>query len=1041
MISNQLAVIRRTVVCALAIMTLLLAALPATAAPEDDYNLAVGLYQKQRWDETSQSFRTFLKSNPNHSRAATARLYLGLALVNQGDFAAARDALREFVKLHPDDKNLPDALYRIGETSYSLEDYQQAEKDLLAFLTRYPRHTLGEWALPYLADAELRLGKPAQAAGHFQQAIDQYPQGKLTNEARFGLARALEAEKKIPEAVKLYRELAASDGPRAAASQLRVATILYDEQDYAKAAVEFLALTERFPKSPLLPTAQLNTGFAFYRVGDYEQAATALQAASEHPSQSATALHWLGMARKAQGDSAAAAKAFKQVVESSPNQPIASESRFQWADAELRSGNYEEAMRLFEAIVTADPRGPQAADSLYFAGEAALLAGKLDEAAAFAGRFKQDFGRAAYRMHNQLLSGRIAEARATREEVAPAERDALEKQALADYQAVLDETTIDATAAKARFQIARLQERRNEPKESLEAIQPLLDGIAAEGADSPYLDALIIAARDYLALDDPKNAIEQVTKYLQLAPQGSQADAALAARAVAYLEFEDTTSAKADWKELTDRFPQSSLLIPTSRDLAERAYDKQDWSNAADFFQGLSDVAAGQPQQAIGLSGVGWSLHKAGKYQEAAAAFDTLLKQFPDTEQLAPEAAYMKGKSLQDANDLAAAADAYRVAFERFAPKEPAATGDEASGPLRNAYLAGLQLARDLRLQGKTAEADAAYVALLDKFPKPHNLDELLEEWALLHYEAEDYEKADSIFRRIVAESPDSPAAANARLSLAESALFAGQLAEAKSSLEEISNNAKIPEQVRQRALSLLVSLAAERGDWKSAETLARNFVSKHPDGRERPIVLYQLGEALLQQGELEQAKSQLSQVEALADQSAVSSESWFPRVYVLLGEISFQQKDYAAAHESLDKLAALEPKPAYAYLADELRGRIYKNQVKFDEARAAFQRVLDDPNARRTSTAARAQYELAQTYFLQERWNEARTEAFKVYTLYKFPEWQAPALLMAGLSDEALGERDKARSAFADVVKEFPDTKYATQARQKLQRLGNSKG
>src|SRR5690606_23851674 len=145
------------------------------------------------------------------------------------------------------------------------------------------------------------------------------------------------------------------------------------------------------------------------------------------------------------------------------------------------------------------------------------------------------------------------------------------------------------------------------------------------------------------------------------------------------------------------------------------------------------------PEEAIALSGLGWSLHKAGKFTESAEAFSSLLARFPNATQVAPEAAYMKGKALQDAAKLAEAAEAYAAAFERFAPKEPAATGAEADGPLRNAYLAGLQRARVLRLQGKTAEADRAYADLIEKFPKPRNLDELLDEWALLHYEAEDY--------------------------------------------------------------------------------------------------------------------------------------------------------------------------------------------------------------------------------------------------------------------------------------------------------------
>ncbi len=289
------------------------ALLPATsiAAPEDDYNLAVGLYKKERWDEAAKSFQTFLQANPDNPRSPLARLYLGLALVNDGKFAPARDVLREFVNRHPNDKNLPDAMYRVGETSYSLEDYKQAEIEFRAFLNRFPEHELNEWALPYLADAELRLEKPAEAAKHFRAAIEKYPNGKLVTEAKFGLARATESLGEADESVKLYRELAAADSPRAAASQLRVATLLYDAEKYAEAAKEFLSLTSRFPQSSLVPTAQLNAGFALYRSGDFAKAVEQLQAAAKDESQTAVATHWIGMARKGLGDEAGAIQAFQ----------------------------------------------------------------------------------------------------------------------------------------------------------------------------------------------------------------------------------------------------------------------------------------------------------------------------------------------------------------------------------------------------------------------------------------------------------------------------------------------------------------------------------------------------------------------------------------------------------------------------------------------------------------------------------------------------------------------------------------------------------
>lgn len=1013
----------------------------AVAAPEDDYNLAVGLYKKQRWDEAAAGFRAFLKANPENTRAASARLYVGLALVNRGDNAGARDVLREFVRLHPQSKNLPDALYRIGETSYSLGDFAQAEKDLQAFLDRYPDHELAQWAYPYLADAQLRLEKPAEAAKNFKTALDKYPDGKLAVEAKFGLARADEALNKPDDAIALYRELAAGESQRAAASQFRVASILYAQNKYADAVKEFLALTSRFPDSPLVATSRLDAGFALYRSGDYAKAIEQLEAAAKDPGQSATAAHWIGMARKAAGDEAGAAEAFRTVVEKHKDDPIAGESLFQWADADLRAGQYKEAERLFAQLADRDPKGAHAAEAVYFAGEAALLGGDLDKAAAYVERFNKDYGRTAYRMHARLLTGRIAEARAAKQGVSREEKDKLERQALDDYAAVLKESGLDSTKSKARFQIARLRERRGEPAEALEALGPLLDQIAKEGAKSPSLDALILAARAHIAQNQPVPAAEAATKYLDLAPNGSEADAALAERATARLAAGQTTEALTDWAALKNRFPKSDLLLPTTRDLAERAYAKKDWDTAAELFGGLADVGVNGPEEAAGLSGLGWTQHKAGKFAEAAATFGRLLDRFPQASPLAPEAAYMKGKSLQDTGDLAAAADAYRAAFERFAPKEPAAAGAEAEGPLRNAYLSGLQLARVLRMQGKRAEADAAYAAVAEKFPKPRNLDDLLDEWALLHYEAEDYAKADALFRRLIAEVPNSPRVPAAKLSLAESAVFSGKAEEARPELEKVAADEKATPQVRQRAASLLVSLAADRGDWKSAESLAREFVAKYPEGRDRPVVLYQLGESLLQQGEAEKAAEVLSQVEAMKDAPAVRSEPWFPRVAVLLAEAAFQRKDYETATKYAEQVLSAEPRSEFAYFADEVLGRILKNQAKFDEARAAFQRVLDDPNARRTATAARAQYEIAQTLFLQERWEEARTAAFKVYTLYKFPDWQAPALYMAGLCDEALGEKNKAAATFTDVTKEFPGSEWAGRAKEKLANPGKRGG
>ena len=117
---------------------------------------------------------------------------------------------------------------------------------------------------------------------------------------------------------------------------------------------------------------------------------------------------------------------------------------------------------------------------------------------------------------------------------------------------------------------------------------------------------------------------------------------------------------------------------------------------------------------------------------------------------------------------------------------------------------------------------------MLEKFPKPENLDKLFDEWALLNYESERFARADEIFKRLIAETPDSDLADNARFSLAESDLSTGKLNEAKVALQQLEQSPKSDADVQQDALFRLMGIAEEQQQWdelaKSAEGLRTRF-------------------------------------------------------------------------------------------------------------------------------------------------------------------------------------------------------------------------
>ena len=1020
-------------------LTVLFAPHMALAAPVDDYSLALGLYRKGRWDQAAEQFKKFLDANPQAAEAASAQLYLGLSLVNSEDYREGREVLRKYVRRNIAGDNLADAYYRIGECSYFLNDLPTAEADLETFLAKYPQHELRSYALPYLGDAELRLGKPLDAAGHFKQSLIDFPRGRLADEAKFGLARAAEASHKLEDAAVIYRELAAGQSSRADDARLWLGSLEYSAGRYEQAAKEFQLLVEKFPESSLVPTAHLNAGFALYRKGDPQAAITELTIAGTSPGSEAAALHWIGMSEKALKHSSDAAKAFEAVVTNHNSSPLAAESLFEWAELIYRERDYSKAATLFDQLATMAPKGNHAAEALYYGAAAAAAAGGLDAAEERITRLQQQFPRDPLYARGRLLLATINLQRSQRADVTEDRANELRVAATQVFSSLIESSEPEVVRNQARFELARFQEMQGQPQAALKTLEPLAK-VLLTGAGEPA-EALLVAGRASLALKNAPAAEAAATAYLNRVPEARRLEAAadqgaaLALRAAARLMERRSEPALADWRQMLIDLPAGEFRIAATRDLAERAYATEQWPVAAELFDKLLALTQGTATEATALSGLGWSRFQEQKYAAAAETFGTLLKNFPTAEPLAPEAAYLRGKALQETGDLKKSAEAYRTAFEMYAPAIPVAAGAESEGTARNVYLAGLQLARVLRLEQQIDEADAAYAKLLELFPRPRNLPALLEEWALLHYEAEDYVRSDAIYARLLKEAPASEQADNARLNLAESALFNGKLGESKSMLSELIGSASASVNIKQRAMSLLIGLAAQQQEWQEVQRLGTAFLKQYPKATERAVVLHQLGEAQLQLNEPAAAQESLLAVAQLADEPAIRSQPWFPRTYILLGEVAFQQKRYDDAEKYIEQVAAIEPQPPYAYLAEELLGRVLKNRRKFDESRDAFERVLNNEQARGTETAARAQYEVAQTYFLQERWDDAQTAAFKVYTLYAFPEWQAPALYMAGTCDDALGKREQALKTYRDVVKEFPQSSYAQLAEAKLKR------
>jgi TolA-binding protein len=237
---------------------------------------------------------------------------------------------------------------------------------------------------------------------------------------------------------------------------------------------------------------------------------------------------------------------------------------------------------------------------------------------------------------------------------------------------------------------------------------------------------------------------------------------------------------------------------------------------------------------------------------------------------------------------------------------------------------------------------------------------------------------------------------------------------------------------VRHRAALLLLDIAAGREQWDELLKSADRFREQFPESNHQAYALYRAGEAALQLDQFDRAIKDLTTLTESQDEKVTKAE-WYSSVYVLLAEAHFRAKDYPQVEATVEAFRRRFPNSPLLYHADEVLGRSYIKRAMFPEARASLAKVINSESGRRTKTAAKAQFYIAESYLIEKDYRAALPEYYKVYVNYPFPEWQAVGLYQAGQCDESLENWADAKKSYDILVKDFPDSEHAKQAQQRL--------
>ncbi|MET0263512.1 MAG: tetratricopeptide repeat protein, partial [Rariglobus sp.] len=190
-----------------------------------------------------------LKEYPQAEEREQAYLELVRAYADTGRVDRMRTALDDFMRVIPDSKLLPQALYVAAQTAFDRGRTEMQLEFLTVGVTRFPDAELTEFMFLMQANAHFAGGRFEDAKVSAQAYTNKYPTGRFAEDATYLSAMATLVLGRAEEAIKEINAYIAKfpEGRFVADGRYRIAAAQYAMQDYPAAEKQLDAWLKDFP--------------------------------------------------------------------------------------------------------------------------------------------------------------------------------------------------------------------------------------------------------------------------------------------------------------------------------------------------------------------------------------------------------------------------------------------------------------------------------------------------------------------------------------------------------------------------------------------------------------------------------------------------------------------------------------------------------------------------------------------------------------------------------------------------------------------------
>ncbi len=876
----------------------------------------VALFHLGRFDEAQPAFEQCYRDYSDGEYADDALFALGLSAEINKSNELAINYYKTLCKKYPYSNNYVSSRIREANNYLILRDHINAilaidnavtvlnrienkQDDGVNYELQTNAEQAAEESLYLKAEANNIAGNTSEAEANYSLFIESYPDSKMINYARLGLAWVCLESGKYEKALYYYDQIITNSGnesnPKLVASaQMFRAITLKKNNDIQQAKKELSSLAVQ-PDFPMLADALFELGLVNYELEDYENSVRNLQRA-ERESGDAQLLIKVKMLlganyfeqRKWQQAHAEYKQAEQLALKSADlflvkkNWYLA-ESRLKQGIALVNNARYKEAIPPLQSFIADNRKDNRLDEAIFWMSEAYYRSDMLNNSID----------------NYQSIIRRFPESKRIEEAYYGLGWSYFRLKKFKESSETFD--NMIKAYPKSKFAVEVLA-RQGDGYYVLKQFSKAIDSyqkalkIDSKNEEALYCNYQICHA--YYKMGSYEQAVTNLLNFVKKYPNSSYSDNAL--YLVGWIRFQQKNYHEAiqNFRFLMDAYPSSSLIVQARYTIGDSYYNLANFDAAIASYKEIVEKYPSSPLAPDALRSMQFCLEALGRTDEALRITDTFIAANPESP-FAEEFAFKKGEMFYSGRKFNDAISEYNAFIKQYPESDKAAE-------------AVYWMAKSFMSMNDTVNTINSFNEVISKYPKSEYAPLSLLESAGYHKSINDIVKSEELYQKMMLNYPENPGAAQAGFEISSIRIAVGDTNKAISILREVMDKYTDNEYAEQSRYRIAMYFKL-RNENDSAlfhfEILAKSEFNYTLAAEAQ----FRIGEIKMQQDDIETAMKAFLTVK----ERFVGVEDWYSLSLLSLGECYEKIEDYKSAKDIYSALLALRPDDEYGAEAD----------------------------------------------------------------------------------------------------------------------------